>query len=95
MNLSTVIRTAGAVVAVASVGVAALDYRKVVRTERAKREQIAIETEKQIAAIKRAGAIVEQNIWRGDYDHAIHDGTIISAILTDQKFYTMMNRLED
>lgn len=95
MNLNTIIRTAGAVVAVASVGVAALDYRKVVRTERAKREQISLETEKQIAAIRRAGALVEQKILAGEYDQNIKNGTIIGTIMNDQRFYTMMNRIED
>lgn len=82
-----------AVAAAVVVGAATVDAIKVSRLERQKREQIRIETDKQIAAIRRAADIVEGKIHSGEYDRDIFSA--IPAILNDHKFYTMTERFNE
>jgi hypothetical protein len=85
---------ASAIVAVGAVGafVGAKQFINITKTENAKREQIRIETDKQIAAIRRAGSIVEAKIKNGDYDSNILN--VIPQLRTDHDFYTMAERFD-
>jgi len=85
MNLKTIIVSATAVVVVVE---AAIECRKVTIVERKKREEIRLEHEKEIAAIRTASQIVIKNIHAGAY-------TNLEQVLNDQKFYRMAARFED
>lgn len=77
-------------IAVAAVGLATVHSIKVHRAERQKREEIRIETEKEISAIWRAGAKVQDRIKRGEYD-----GRSFEDINKDFEFHRMTERFED
>lgn len=84
---------ATAAAAAVLVGLAAIDAVKVTKQERAKREQIRLEAEKEIAAIKHAAAVVDLKIKAGEYSHDLNKG--IPAILNDLKFYRMTDRFNE
>lgn len=92
MNPENLIRAAFAAASVVYVGVAFKNYRKVVRTERQKRVEIRLETEKELYAIRRSSQIIQQKIANGDYDPQIGNGRIVEQLAVDQKFYTMAER---
>jgi hypothetical protein len=79
-----------ATASVATVAYAAVDCVKIHKTEKKKREEIALETQKQIAAIHRAGSQVDMDIKSGRYDR----GFDMNQVLNDLRFYTMTERLE-
>ena len=93
MNPLNIIRTIAAAASIVVVGVAIKDHNHIVKTERAKREEIARNTERSILAIRRASQIVEAKIHNGDYDGNIF--AAIPAIQSDQKFFELVDRIND
>lgn len=77
-------------IAVAAAGLATVEYIKIRRTERQKRTDIRTETEKEIAAIWRAGAKVQERIKRGEYTNRSMDD-----IDKDFQFHRIAERFED
>lgn len=89
MNLVKIITaTAGAVV----VGKTVVDLRKITLAERKKREQIRLNSEKELAAIRRASEIVTSKIYAGHYDQSPN---VIEAMFVDSQFYRIAARFED
>lgn len=92
MNPQKLIASAIIAVGAAAAVVGAKEYFDITKTEKAKREQIRIETDKQIAAIRRASEIVKTKIQNGDYDRNILN--VIPQLRMDQDFYTMAERFD-
>ena len=67
--------------------VATKNYLDVRRRERAKREQIKIDLEKDLAAIRTASSIIREKIQHGDYS-----GKYWHDIELDYKFYMIASR---
>ena len=78
-----------AVVATAIVVPAVIESIKVSREERAKREQIRLDHEKEMRAIYAASAIVHEKVRNGEYNGKF------SSIRPDLEFYRMAARFED
>lgn len=72
------------------VGVATLPLVDTIRTERAKRKQIRINRDAEIADIQYAKTVVLHKLGNGDYD-AQRD---IDAMFNDFEFYRMTHRLD-
>ena len=93
MNPLNIIRSIAGVAAVVVVGNTIAESIQVTKTERAKREEIKLNTERQILAIKRASLKVQEKIHNGDYDSNIF--AAIPAIQSDQKFFELADRFND
>lgn len=79
-----------AAITAAIVGVASLPLVATIKTERAKRKQIRINRDAEIADIQYAKTVVLHKLGNGDYD-AQQD---IDAMFSDFEFYRMTHRLD-
>lgn len=93
MNPLSIIRTIAAAAVVVTVGVTIKDHNHIVKTERAKREEIRLNTERELLAIRRAALTVQAKIQKGDYDRNF--ATAVPTIMSDMKFYQITDRFAD
>jgi hypothetical protein len=92
MNLQKIAAAATVVGGVATAGVALFNFHKIVKTERQKREEIKLNTERELLAIHRAGLKVQEKIMNGDYRPG---PDTISTIMADMQFYRLADRFEE
>lgn len=92
MNPLNIIRTIAGAAAVVVVGLTVKDSIQTTKTERVKREEIKLNTERELLAIRRAGMIVQEKIRAGEYDRDF--STAIPTIFSDLKFYQIIDRIE-
>lgn len=78
-----------AIVAAAFVAVATVNHLKIRKQQRQIREDIRLETEKEIAAIKAAADTINEKIHAGHYNNKG-----INDLVVDSRFYRMIYRLE-
>jgi homoaconitase/3-isopropylmalate dehydratase large subunit len=83
-----------AALAAVVVGVASLPLIATIKTERAKRKQIRINRDAEIADIRYAKDIVLAKIQAGDYDSNIIRMDI-EPLMTDFEFYRLTHRFEE
>jgi hypothetical protein len=93
MNPNNIIRGIFAAVAVISCAVVVKDHSKTVKTERAKREQIKLNTQRELLALARANLIVQKKVLAGDYDRNL--GGVIGDLHNDMKFFRIVDRFND
>lgn len=93
MNPLNIIRTVVAAASVIVVGITIKEHSQVVKTERAKREEIRLQMERDLLAVRRSALIVQEKIQNGDYDRNL--GAVIPAIMSDMKFYQITDRFAD
>ena len=75
----------------ALVGMTAVDYIETVKTERARRKQIKLDMEKNIAEILYARDKTLEKINSGAYDKSMN----VETIFSDFEFYRLAHRFEE
>lgn len=93
MTVQNVVRGMFAAVAVVSTVVVLKDHTKVVKKERAKREEIKLNTQRELLALARANLVVQKKVMHGDYSRNL--ATAVSDIQNDIKFYRIVDRIND
>jgi hypothetical protein len=93
MNPQNIVRAAFAAVAVVSTAVVIKDSIRTTKTERAKREQIKLNTQRELLAIARSNLVVQKKVLAGHYDRNL--GNAVSDIRTDMTFYRIVDRFND
>jgi hypothetical protein len=93
MNPKDIARVAFAGIAIVSAVVVVKDHHKVVKTERAKREQIKLNTQRELLALARANLVVQKKVLAGGYSP--NPIVAFSDMNTDMKFYRIVDRFND
>ena len=94
MNLQNITRAIYAGSAVVAVALTLKNHHTIVKTERAKREHIKRNTQRELLALARANLVVQQKVLAGAYD-PFRPGRSIEQIQYDMKFYRMIDRIKD
>jgi hypothetical protein len=93
MNPQNIVRAAFAAIAVVSCGVVVVDHHKTVKSERAKREQIKLNTQRELLALARANLTVQRKVLAGHYDKNF--ATAVTDIRSDMTFYRIIDRFDE
>jgi multidrug resistance efflux pump len=94
MNPQNIVRAIYAGSAAVVCVLAIKNHHSTVKNERAKREQIKLNTQRSLLAISRANLVVQRKVMAGEYD-PFRPGRSINQIQTDMKFYEMIDRIDD